>query len=238
MPSTHSRRSEAVDHAVKGRGHRLGLSFHARVAVLRCLAPSTSGCSGGRAPRVPLTSMVGAPGSLVGNVRPDPEEDRFVTAPHPVPHRGCSAAARGPRRARRRRSCARRPSAARCCWPPPWSRWSGRTRRWAAPTTRCATSPSARRALHLDLTLGDVGRRRAAGDLLLRRRAGAQARVRRRRPARPAPRGAAGRRRGRRHDRPGADLRRWSTCHRRRRAARAGRSPPPPTSRSPSPCSR
>ena len=42
-------------------------------------------------------------------------------------------------------------------------------------------------ALHLDLPLGHLGRGRAAGDLLLRRRAGAQAGVRGRRPARPAP---------------------------------------------------
>ena len=60
-----------------------------------------------------------------------------------------------------------------------------------------------------------VGGRRAAGDLLLRRRARAQARVRRRRPAGPAPGRAAGRRRGRRDGRPGAGLRRGQ---RRRRA--------------------
>ena len=80
----------------------------------------------------------------------------------------------------------------------------------------------ARAPLHLDLTLGTLGRRRAAGDLLLRRRAGAQARVRRRRPARPAPGRAAGRRRGRRDGR----ARRWSTSlwnlGAERRAARLG----------------
>ena len=46
-----------------------------------------------------------------------------------------------------------------------------------------------------------VGGRRAVGDLLLRRRAGAQARVRRRRPARSAPSRPADRGRHRRHDR-------------------------------------
>ena len=61
---------------------------------------------------------------------------------------------------------------------------------------------------------GHVGGRRAAGDLLLRRRAGAQTGVRRRRPARPAAGRAAGRRRGRRHGRPGRCLPRRSTCRR------------------------
>ena len=77
-------------------------------------------------------------------------------------------------------------------------------------------------ALHLDLTLADLGGRRAAGDLLLRRRAGAQARVRRRRPARPAPGRAAGGRRGRRDGRARADLRRGQPRGRRAGAARLG----------------
>ncbi len=47
--------------------------------------------------------------------------------------------------------------------------------------------------LHLHLSVVGVGGRRAAGDLLLRRRARAQARVRRGRPARPRPRRAADR---------------------------------------------
>ena len=49
-----------------------------------------------------------------------------------------------------------------------------------------------------------MGRRRSAGDLLLRRRAGTQARVRRRRPPRPGARRAADRRRNRRDGRPAA----------------------------------
>ena len=53
---------------------------------------------------------------------------------------------------------------------------------------------------------GRVGRRRAAGDLLLRRGAGAQARVRRRRAARPAAGRPAGGRRGRRDGVAGPDL--------------------------------
>ena len=93
-------------------------------------------------------------------------------------------------------------------------------------------------ALHLHLTPRRVGRRRPAGDLLLRRRARAQARVRRRRPARPAPGGAAGRGRGRRDGGAGAALRRWSTSAPAPARCAAGRSPPRPTSRSRSPCSR
>ena len=61
-------------------------------------------------------------------------------------------------------------------------------------------------ALHLNLSLATWAARRPAGDLLLRRRPGAQTRVRRRRPARrPAGRGP-GRRRARRRDRPGRAL--------------------------------
>src|SRR3954465_15740413 len=70
-------------------------------------------------------------------------------------------------------------------------------------------------ALHLDLSLGTWaadgllavfffvagGRRRGAGVLLLRGRGGAQARVRRGGPARPAPARVAGGRGGRRHGR-------------------------------------
>ena len=53
-----------------------------------------------------------------------------------------------------------------------------------------------------------MGLRRPARDLLLRRRARAQARVRRRRPARPASGRSSGRRRTRRHGRAGTRLRR------------------------------
>ena len=129
----------------------------------------------------------------------------------PVGAFGCWTGNRGPRPSASRRSCARRPSAVSCSCSAPCWRWCGRTRPGRAPTRRCATSASGPRALHLDLDPGDLGRRRAAGDLLLRRRPGAQTRVRRRRPARPAPGRAAGRRRGRRGDRARAGLHRWST---------------------------
>ena len=83
---------------------------------------------------------------------------------------------------------------------------------------------------------GPMGRRRAAGDLLLRRRPGAQTGVRRRRPAEPSPRRAARRRRGRRHGAPGAGVHRGQRP-RRRGTSPAGRSRPRPTSPSPWPCS-
>ena len=118
-----------------------------------------------------------------------------------------SAAARGPRPTGSPPSCAgRRSAGALLLRPRPialvWanSPWARRLRRAARHPRRpggAAPGPDPRH----------VGGRRAAGDLLLRRRAGAQARVRRRRPARSAAGRAAGRRRGRRHGRAGAALR-------------------------------
>ena len=84
-----------------------------------------------------------------------------------------------------------------------------------------------------------VGGRRAVGDLLLRRRAGTQARVRRRRPARSAPRGAADRGRHRRHDRsrpPSTSRSTWPPAD--PKTSTGGRSRSPPTSRSRLRCSR
>ena len=80
-----------------------------------------------------------------------------------------------------------------------------------------------------------LGRRRAAGDLLLRRGPRAQARVRRRRPARAPAGRAARRRRRRRHGGARAALRRCSTSAGTPARCAAGRSPRRPTSRSRSP---
>ena len=141
----------------------------------------------------------------------------------------------GPRAAASRTCCARRRSAAHCCSPPRSSPWSGPTRPGRTATSRCSTSRSGPQLLHLNLTLEHLGRGRPAGHLLLRGRAGAQAGVRRRRPAGPAARGGAGRRRGRRHDRARPGLPR---DRRRAPVQRDGRSRPPPTSPSRWPFSR
>ena len=104
------------------------------------------------------------------------------------------------------------------CWSAPrCSRWSGPTRRGATAYTALGEVTRRPGGAAPGPDPGHLGRRRAAGDLLLRRRAGAQARVRRRRPARPAAGRAAGRGRGRRHGRARADLRR----DQRRRGRRA-----------------
>ena len=82
---------------------------------------------------------------------------------------------------------------------------------------------------------GDLGGGRPAGDLLLRRRPGTQARIRGRRPAGPQARGGADRGRGRRDDRPGAGLLRHCRQH---RPEGLGDSRPRPTSPSRWPFSR
>ncbi len=82
-----------------------------------------------------------------------------------------------------------------------------------------------------------VGRRRAAGDLLLRGGTRAQTRVRRRRPARPRACRAADRRGRRRDDRARRHLRRHQPRWRATpRTSTAGRCRSPPTSRSRWPC--
>ena len=64
-----------------------------------------------------------------------------------------SAAAPGRRPAGSPTSCAPRPSAG-CCWSaPPWSRWSGPTRRGGRATTPSGATTVGPAALHLDLTL-------------------------------------------------------------------------------------
>ena len=69
---------------------------------------------------------------------------------------------------------------------------------------------------------GRVGRRRAARDLLLRRRPGTQTRIRRRRPAGTPPCGVAGARRGRRDDHARGAVHGDQPGHRGRRPAGVG----------------
>ena len=135
-----------------------------------------------------------------------------------MPCARCSIAAPGPRCAGSGTCCARKPWAGSC-----WSAAAVLALVWANSPWRDAYTALSRDAVGPAgaapaTSPGHLGRRRAAGDLLLRRRTRAQTRVRRRRPARPAPGGAPGRGRGRRHGGAGADLRRWSTWRRRRRA--------------------
>ena len=84
---------------------------------------------------------------------------------------------------------------------------------------------------------GALGRRRAAGDLLLRGRPGAQARADRRRPEQAGRSPGAHRRGPVRHGRPRPDLRRRSTSRCPTVGRRGGPSRWPPTSPSPWPSS-
>ena len=161
----------------------------------------------------------------------------MTTPPGHVPHLACSAGAAGPRPAASPTSCAPRPSAGRCWSARRSSRWSGRTPRGATPTPRLSGLRVGPAALHLDLTLAqwaadgllaifffvaglELKREFVAGDLRDPRRAAL--------PVAAAVGGMAV---------PAADLRRRQPRRGRRRAGRAGRSRPRPTSPSPSPCS-
>ena len=163
---------------------------------------------GGVGARGPDRVVAGVPGSLVGECCCRPLQG--VPWPRHRPHLPqfvCSAGelARGePHRRHPARGDGGRDAAGR--WPRS-SRWSGRTRRGRRLQR---VERSARRAVGVapGSHAGPVGRRRAARDLLLRRRAGTQTRVRRRRLARPAQGRTARRRCGRRDGRPCADLRR------------------------------
>ena len=71
---------------------------------------------------------------------------------HRVPCSGTERFSRSPGSAR---SCAGKPSAARCCcWPPCW-RWGGRTRRGQQSYQQLQDFTIGPSALHLDLTLGE-----------------------------------------------------------------------------------
>ncbi len=126
----------------------------------------------------------------------------------PAPGRGSSRAAPSRRRPGSARSSAPRPPAACCSSRPRRSRWSGRTARGPTSYDDLRDLVVGPEALHLDLTLGTWAADGLLAIFFFVAGPGAQARVRRRRPARPAPGRAAGRRRGRRHGR----ARRSSTC--------------------------
>ena len=174
----------------------------------------------------------GVPGSLVGGLAVDLEgfpDDLFLTS-CPAPAIRSRLLARGaPDRGRTARRNRGRPSAGRGrrtrtgLGELPLARHLRRPLRVASRTRRSAPRPH----------VGHLGRRRAARDLLLRRRTRAEARVRRGRPARPAPRTAPGRGGGRRNGGTGAALPRAERArtdggrlgdpHRNRHRVRPGR---------------
>ena len=109
------------------------------------------------------------------------------------------------------------------------------TRRWGPASTRSGSSTfglRVRRRRASRMSLLALGQRRPADDLLPGRRPRDQARVHRRPSRQPALRGAADRRRDRRHGRAGADLSRWSSRTGPGRTAGACRWRPTPPSRS------
>ena len=137
------------------------------------------------------------------------------SAPNAV---GCCRAARGRRPSGSPRSCARRRSAGSLLLIAAGA-GAGVGQLAVVGQLPCDIGFASARTLHLRLSVVGLGRRRAAGDLLLRRRPRTQARVRRRRPARPGARRAADRGGGRRD---GGARRRSSS----RSTSRAGRRRP------------